>query len=323
MYTDAWEVPHTPGPQPAWQESDCYWFYDARQGVGGFHRIGQSPHRGVGQTILFAFDRFGERFRQVRDHHTGPGSRFAAGQEVGSSRTDYLGEARVRYRWTEPDCAGDLTFAEPFYTPRDWSRRGHGGAVLKDLNADGHLECSGRLTGDLRIGARRYTIDALAHRDRSWGPRDHGVLGHHRMISGTVGPAFSIASFTFAPRGGGRMSSGFVVRDGREDDIVDLGVAALVEADGLTVRGAQIAATLESGEIVRFAASGVQGFLTPVEDICYSSDTISTMTLPEGAGFLDIEMSFNPARPGSPPAARDLIGIAIEEGLSPVKGPGA
>ena len=61
-YDESWDRPHRPGANPLWQESDCYWFYDAAKGVGGFHRIGQTPAKGIGQVMLFVFDEGGEGF---------------------------------------------------------------------------------------------------------------------------------------------------------------------------------------------------------------------------------------------------------------------
>lgn len=37
------------------QESDCYWVYDTKASIGGFHRIGQRPNRQDGQLTLVVF----------------------------------------------------------------------------------------------------------------------------------------------------------------------------------------------------------------------------------------------------------------------------
>ena len=53
VFSDHWDCPHQFSDEPSWQESDCYWFYDVKLGVGGFHRIGQKQNKGTGQLMLF------------------------------------------------------------------------------------------------------------------------------------------------------------------------------------------------------------------------------------------------------------------------------
>ncbi len=316
LYDDSWDRPHISGVHAFWQESDCYWYFDVETGVGGFHRIGQHPNLDIGQVMLFAFARGGQRYRSVQRYPVCRQSRTDNGQRVGSSQSEFLGDGRVRWSWAEPECEGVLTFERSFYKPRNWSRQGRGHEVLADMNADGHLECSGVLTGDLRIGTKKFSLNALAHRDRSWGARDHSILGQHRMFSGTVGPDFSIASFMMQTRDGSRHSSGFVVRNGKEDDIVNLRVPATIDDDGHSTLGAIALVTLQSGEVLEIEAKGVQGFLTNVENICFSSDTVSTIRVGGRTGFVDVEITNNPMRGAILLRQKDFSYLAVEEGLS-------
>lgn len=316
-YDDTWDLPHAPGTQALWQESDCYWYYDTEQRVGGFHRLGQHPNLDIGQVMLFAFAKSGPRYRSVKRYPVSRQCRTEIGQRVGSSQTEFLGDGRVRWSWNEPECEGELTFERGFYKPRNWSTQGHGQEVLGKINPDGHLECSGVLSGRLRIGPSTFALNALAHRDRSWGPRDHNVLGQHRMFSGTVGPEFSIASFMMQTRDGSRHSSGFVVRNGKQDDIVDLRIPATIDDDGHTTLGATAHLSLQSGEVLDIEAKAVQGFLTNVEDICFSSDTISTIKYGGRTGFVDLEVTNNPMRGAILPRQKEFSYVAVEEGISP------
>jgi hypothetical protein len=314
-YDETHDRPHTPLPHPLWQESDCYWFWDAAQGVGGFQRIGQHPNTGSGHVMLFVFEEGGERYMHYGMHPVGPAHRDDSGQRVASSSAQALGNARMRYRWNEADCEGDLVFEDAFYAPRDWSRAGHGTAVREKMNAGGHLECSGRIRGRLRIGARALSVDALAHRDRSWGPRDTTVVVQHRMFSGTLGPELSFACFSLALRNGARHQAGFVVRNGAEDDIRDARLIATLDDDGLSVLGGEARLTLVSGETLSVPCRARQGFLS-VTDGYVSTDSIASLTYAGRTGFCDLEVANNPLRGTHVPALGEARLLCVQPGLS-------
>lgn len=322
-YHVSMDQPHTPGTGEFWQESDCYWFYDRAQGLGGFHRIGQKPARGTGQITLFVFKEGGERFVLSAGDGTeltlSPDARQDRKQVVGTHSAEALGEGRMRYAWSEDHCAGDVEFYECFHRPRDWSKSGHSDEFMRNINADGHLECSGKLRGSIRIGDQAFEIDALCHRDRSWGNRDTSRASMHRyrMFSGTVGPELSFASFLLDLKGGPKMVAGFVVRNGVDTDVRDLRVMTTFDSDGITPLAAQTILTLEGGEEVRIESKSVQGFLTPVAEAgCASQDHISTFTYQGMTGFVDLELCNNPGRGTYIPTQDDVTFTAVDQGLS-------
>lgn len=317
-YNTSWDCPHRPGPQELWQESDCYWWYDTNHGVGGFHRIGQKPNAGTGQLTVFAFDRDGERYASHDELPIGPEDRWETGHRVGGHHAEALGDGKLRFAWSEAQCEADLEFYESFHEPRNWSKTGHSDDFMSNINSDGHLECSGRLRGEVRIGERSYDVDALAHRDRSWGFRDSSRVSMHRyrMFSGTVGPELSFATFLLDLKDGPPMVAGFVARDGVDLDVRDLRVLTTFDADGLSAVGATAIMTLENGEQVTVACDGVQGFATPVPEAhSLSSDTICTFQSGGKTGFVDLELSNNPGR-GTYIATADDLSLLASGGLS-------
>lgn len=323
IYDSTWDRPHSPGDSPAWQESDCYWFYDATAGVGGFHRIGQKPVLGTGQATLFAFVNGGPRF-VLNDSYTNhrkiePADRWGTGHRVGSHTAEAAGEGRMLFAWEEPGCSAELEFYESFHAPRNWSKTGHSDSFMSNINSDGHLECSGRLRGRIQIGDRKVNIDALAHRDRSWGFRDNSRVSMHRyrMFSGTVGRELSFASFLLDLRSGQKMVAGFVSRDGVDHDIHDLRVVTAFDADGLSPMGATAVMTLETGEQLKIECRGLQGFMTPVPEAgSVTSDTLATFTYQGKSGFLDLELCNNPGRGNYIPSQGELSLLAIDAGIS-------
>jgi hypothetical protein len=322
-YDVSWDKPHKPSNETLWQESDCYLFYDQQQGVGGFHRIGQRPNTGMGQLTVFAFKEGGERFvlsagEEVQVALT-PEARQGNKQVVGTHTAEALGEGRMRFTWDEDDCSANLEFYESFHVPRNWSKTGHSDDFMSNINSDGHLECSGKLRGTVRIGSEAYEIDALCHRDRSWGFRDNSRASMHRyrMFSGTVGPELSFASFLLDLKDGPKMVAGFVVRDGVDLDVRDLRVMTTFDSDGITPLAAVGVLTLEKGEEIRIETRSVQGFLTPVPEAgAASQDHISTFTYKGKIGFLDLELCNNPGRGTYIPVQADVTYTAVDQGLS-------
>lgn len=323
-FSNDWDRPHTPSSDPAWQESDCYWFYDPVQQLGGFHRIGQKPNKGTGQLMLFVFKLGGERFvlNSAPRHEVklGDDARQAHKQIVAGHAAEALGDGRMRYVWDEPESAAELEFYESFYAPRNWpSSNRQSEDFEKSVNSDGHLECGGRLRGTVRIGETTYTIDALAHRDRSWGNRHDAapMMHRYRMYSGTCGNALSFASFYLDFNEFQAVSMGFVDRDGKQEDVVNLRVAVTFDYDGVTPIGSIGVLTLASGEKLTIQSTVVQGFLTPLPGVlCHSQDNISVFEYEGHTGFLDLELSTNPCRGTYTPTQADVSFLAVAPGLS-------
>jgi hypothetical protein len=308
-----------PGPEDGWQESDCYWFYDRDAGVGGYHRLGLKPNLGTAQIMLLAFARDGRRFSRndsfTRDHPIAAEDRWETGQRAAGHSAESLGDDRMRYQWQEDGCSADLEFYESFYTPRGWPS--DASEVMSTLNAGGHLEVAGRLRGTVTIDGRAYEIDALAHRDRSWGFRDHSSVSFHRyrMSSGTVGRALSWASVTISSHDGRLHSQGFVARDGRTEDVGNARVVTTLDADGFTTMGATTVLTLTSGERITVSANAVQGFLSALPPT-FATATIAEAQYGGRVGFQNIEMTPNPGRGSHVPGPEEGSLLALTTGLS-------
>ena len=316
-YDETWDRPHEPGPEDGWQESDCYWFYDAEAGVGGYQRLGVRPNKGTAQIMLLAFRLGGRRFSRtdsfVRDFPID--GRTETGQSAGGHSAESLGDGRMRYRWQEDGCSAELEFSDPFYEPRGWPQAA--GGLMETLNAGGHLEVSGRLRGTITIDGAEREIDALCHRDRSWGFRDHSSVAFHRyrMSSGTVGLKLSWASITITDLDEGVHSQGFIARDGETEDVADARVVTLMDADGFSTMGAHTVLTTVGGEEVAVPAVAKQGFLIALPPT-FSTSTIAEATYDGAVGFQNIEMCPNPGRGDHCPTPAEGSLLALETGLS-------
>lgn len=302
-YDVSWDCPHPHSDHERWQESDCYWFYDAKTGVGGFHRVGQQPNRMKGQVSVFVFAKDSERYVSSSEHDYRPEDRWATGQRVGGHTAVSLGNKEMQFTWDEADSSADLHWYESFHEPRNWPL--HARYFMSFVNSDGHLECAGRLRGAVRIGEKTYQIDALAHRDRSWGYRGGETSGQrYRMFSGTVGPEFSIASYSLDLIDGGRSRAGHVLRNGVEHDVVDLRVLTTFDSDGYSPLGGTALITLNNGEVLEVECRGIQGRGG------LFSDTIAEITYAGKTGFVDLELQNNPGRGTHMPQPHELTLLA-------------
>lgn len=305
-----------PSSEPGWQESDCHWFLDRERGVGGFQRIGRHPNDGHGSIMLYVFSPT-QRFLRIDEV---PESDCIVGKEhhaVGGSVARVLGAQQMQFAWREPETEASLIFCESFYEPRNWmsAERLEVIAANTRMSASGHLECSGRIRGALRLGQEEFAIDALAHRDRSWGLRDMSKPWQHRMFSGTLGPALSFATFIMTLVDGSTHKAGFVVRDGNAEDISDLRILTTFEYDGFSVASGRAEIDLVNGDSLVIEATSVNGFVHKAMGDFVSTDHLSTFSWNGERGFLDLECSNNPTRGSYLPKSSELVAACVEQGL--------
>jgi len=316
-YDETWDAPHEPTKQPCWQESDCWWAYDHQKGVGLFYRVGQYVNEGTGQVHLLAFKRGGRRFKLVQNAAQGLRKRSKRAQQVGSFVVDALGSMRMRYRWDETNSSGDLEFYESFYVPRNWHTPESHAQYDTDMHDGGHLECSGRLRGKVRIGGEVITVDALAHRDRSWGNREVGnVIYQHRMCTGTIGPDLSWATVLVQFNSGELAKMGFVARNGVTEDLSDIEIFTTVDYDSLSVRGSVTRLHLREGEVIEIEAKTEQGFLNQFRDYAYGPDVIMSVDYRGKKGFTYLTASINPAKGDYVPSQQQVRSLCVSDGLS-------
>jgi hypothetical protein len=308
---------HHADDDPTWQESVAVWFFDEETDVGGFFRLGAHLNQAFGRSNLFAFREGVHRYRKIDERvPLEPGS---AGSDlvVGTARAGIEGDD-VQFAWREPECDADLRFAA-FYPRQGFGGRSEDDAHLQHDIYSGHLECSGRLTGTIRLGDETHDVDALCHRDRSWGPRRIDAIHTNRMFTGTVGPALSFALNVIQTVDGTASQVGYVVRDGIVEQLDRFEILPTIRLDGYSVAGGTCRVRLASGEELWFEATTVAGQLTPFDEyLC--SDHISRVRCGALSGFCDNELTNNP-RLGTA-APKFLLEVDGGTGLRPFPEPG-
>lgn len=310
------DLVHAWQPDPHWQESVAVWFFDEAIDVGGYFRFGVHPNQGAGRYNLFAFREGDVRFRRLREDVPAegkPGEPLA----VGGCIADVDG-TQVRFAWDEPECSANLRFDE-LHPPLDFAGRPADDALLQGGILTGHHECAGTVTGTVRIGdVEHHLVNALCHRDRSWGPRRVEVIHTNRMFTGTCGPELTFAFHVIQLADGSVLKVGHVVRGGVVEQFDDVLILPAIHLDGYSVAGGNCQATLQSGERLVFEAHTIAGQLSPFDGyLC--SEHISRVRCGDLTGFCDHELTNNPRLGTQDP--RFLMYVDGGDGLSPWPAP--
>jgi hypothetical protein len=311
------ELLHGWDDDPAWQESVAVWFFDPSSAAGGFFRFGVHPVAGYGRYNLFAFREGEQRFRRVDERAPLPELAPGGDLAVAGCRAGLTDGGAVRFSWDEPECSADLVF-DGFYPRQGFEGRAADDAHLQRDVYAGHLECSGRLAGTVRLGDDEHRVDALCHRDRSWGPRRIDGIHTNRMFTGTMGPELSFAMNVIQTADGRVNKVGYIVRDGRVEQLADFEILPSIHLDGYSVASGTCRARLTDGEELHFEAVTIAGQLTPWDDyLC--SEHISRARCGELTGFCDNELTNNPREGTAQP--RFLMYVDGGDGLSPFAAP--
>lgn len=182
MVPENTDVLHEPGTDPDWSESFYFNFYDRKNGILAFMRIGITPNKGKKNFFCGLIMPDGEFL-------------------VNKSELPLLGEpleaGLLRFERIIPERLWSLSFDGPLFRTGPDSLEGRAKRVqfkvlFESLNkifdyrecvsghkeivsgrvASEHLEQFGRATGSMILGDSVFEISALGERDHSWGVRD-------------------------------------------------------------------------------------------------------------------------------------------------------
>lgn len=274
-----------------WQESMFVAWYDRERGISGAHRVGHETTAGAGNVWSAVLTTDGRRWRRERDglpieSDDRTEQRLGAGGTAFvSPDADGLG-VQVRDEGVEVD----LTF-DSFYDPTPVWNSPEAEEIAQTI-APNHAEASGRARGTVRLDGETFAVDALYHRDHSWGVRDWSTIVSHRWFVGTFGPHLSFSSVVLQGPDFRWIHGGAVVRNGVVTRAESVDILAYVEPDGVSHRGGQAIWHLEGGETLTMRSELLDGAIfrqksfLAVEGLCEvrldGSDEV---------GFCDLEMS--------------------------------
>lgn len=299
------DCPHEPGGDPDWQESALFVWFDLNAGAGGFLRLGHEVVKGELNCCFGVFTRDGLRFRSnVTGFPMRSGDRGVTHMGRGLELRVDLDCLRVRADF--PDCRADLTFVD-FFPRYDWfallQRPGH---------ASHHFENAGTMKGQVRIGSREITVDALGYRDRSWGTRKWTGLRSTRWWPCVFGPDLVIF-LTASVHEMGHGAYGYMMRDGAPQTLRDVDIAATLDYDSISPRAGRGSFTMAEGSRGEIYHECSDGIVLHVRG--YSAvESIGIARFGDRVGMANLEVCTNPAGGSLPPVL--TLGANNGEGLS-------
>jgi hypothetical protein len=238
--------------EPTFNESAYYNFYDVRQRLGGFVRLGNRPNEGFAEmtvclylpdgAVAFMYwrpeisgnERFAAAglsfevvapFKEHRLTYDGTCCLLARPLELLDPRAAFTSNPHVpvsidlRYLGLSPVFGGEPR-GEPEPHDAEFAR--------------GHLEQHGRAVGRVAIDGTEHSIDGCGLRDRSWGPRTWQALLRYRWLTMSFGPDAGIAASVVVRRDGTELQGGYIYREGEANRLLSrVEIETTLGSDGL------------------------------------------------------------------------------------------
>jgi len=259
---------HPLGPEPNFNESMYFNFFDRARAIGGFLRLGNRANEGQAEMTVAVFLRDGRvLFNFARPHIThndafdAGGMRFEVIEPATRLRTSYVGPvlelrdpramADPRKAFTENPLRHltvDLvhTAVGPMYgSSHDEHEEAH---ATDQQFAKAHYEQHMHVTGALALEAEGFEIDGYGLRDHSWGPRYWQALESYEWLTMNFGEDFG-AMVSIIRRSGGDVRMGGVVVRGDDCDFIDKAAIDVdYEPNGVYHRALRVGIDTRKGE---------------------------------------------------------------------------
>lgn len=314
---------------PDWSESFFFSFYDDQAGVGGAFRVGQEVNNGTANCWYGIMSADGWRYlHNGQDYPLTNADRTAQGLGVtwkdGSSHLFFDEDGIGHYTGVSGDTRIDLRIENYHPMSPMWpiGTEGIHGHVEQTM-AYGHYEGSGRATGTLTAHGEIFEIDALCHRDHSWGPREWKGFTGHRWVVGGLGEDLSFSGLVAITSGGdektgGVVQGGFVAKGKDIEFLEHIDVILHLESDNLTYRGGHSTLYLPGGEQIHLELEPVNAVQFTIRDRFYMETAqLCRATDDQGrTGYAYLEASLN-TRLGQFPV-QHLISATVQEGYSEI-----
>jgi hypothetical protein len=268
------DYPHPLGPEPNFNESMYFNFFDRSRRVGGFVRLGNRANEGRAEAtatlylpdgrVLFGFAR---PPISGNDAFDAGGMRFEVLEPAQRLRTTFAGEV---LELREPRTLADprRAFAEsprrrvsldlvheavgPMYGHRADRDEGDRGAEQQFAKA--HYEQHMAVKGELALDGVPMPIEGFGLRDHSWGPRFWQAIHSYEWLTLNFGSDFGAVVSVIRRDASSERIGGVVVRGDSLDPVKTARVSAEYEPGGLHHR--RVDARIETASGERLEISG-------------------------------------------------------------------
>jgi hypothetical protein len=272
---------HELGPEPNFNESAYYNFFDRGKKLGGWFRIGNRANEGSAERtvclylpdgrVLFsfgrpkianndAFDAGGLRFEVLEPtqrHRTtfdGTVVELREPRDMADPRAAFSDNPKKRVRF---DLVHDAV--GPLYGNKAEKRADED---AEQSFARAHFEQHMHVTGTLEIDGESLAIDGFGLRDHSWGPRYWQAIHSYEWLTLNFGPDLgAMVSVIQRDAAGEHRTAGGVLQRGMElERLVDARIEAEYEENGLYHKRVTAHVRTEKGEELTIEGE-VQSFI--------------------------------------------------------------
>lgn len=247
------DYPHPLGPEPNFNESMYFNFFDRERRIGGFVRLGNRANEGHAERtvtiflpdghVLFSFERSpidgndafeagGLRFdvlepsQELRTTYDGSVLSLDEPREMADPRKAFEKNPK---RMLRLDLVHDAV--GPMYGSAGSARED--GRPAAQQFARAHYEQHMHATGQIEVEGERFEVDGYGLRDHSWGPRSWQAVQQYEWLTLNFGPDFG-AMVSIVRRGEDDVRRGGVLVRGDEIDFVtEAEIGAEYEENGL------------------------------------------------------------------------------------------
>jgi hypothetical protein len=223
-------------------ESMYFNWYDPREKVGGFLRLGNRPNEGYAEMTACVYLPDGRIAFTFARPEISNNNAFAAGG-MRFEMVDPFRQQRLAYRGKICMLEHPLEMAEPrkAFVENPWVEcevaleyRGlspmlggervndDGSEIAEDTErafARGHYEQHGGARGVVRIGDQEWPVDGFGLRDHSWGPRYWQAPWWYRWLTGNFGEESGFMLSIITARDGSQSTGGVWLEDGEYRDV--------------------------------------------------------------------------------------------------------
>lgn len=209
------QLRHEPDEDQEWNESHYFNFYDPRQDIGGFTRIGYKPNMGEGTGYLFLFVR-GDilTFHQNMEIEEVP-------EFIGIGPLEFSPEWKVTFEapMKTPNSTMVQVTLDLSYTPLNPEFSYLDCVTMQEFDigrvvCEDHYEQVGIMEGEITIDSHAYHISGFSERDHSWGKRDWNAPSLWIYVTAHFDGDFAINIATMQIDST-RMDVGFIMDEGR------------------------------------------------------------------------------------------------------------
>ena len=260
---------HPLGPEPNFNDSMYFNFFDNGKGLGGFLRVGNRANERYAEVTLTLYQPDGTVLFNYKRPEIENNAAFAAG----GMRFETI-EPLVRLRTTYEGTAVYLTEPNQLANPKQAFMQNPHRPVSIDLIheavgpvygtsgegvpqgdpekqfAKAHYEQHMRVTGTVAVDGNAVQVDGLGLRDHSWGPRYWQNIFSYRWLTCAFGLDLSVMVSEIRPTPESRLQNGVVIRDSKLERVIAVDIDSQLQPGTPYHTGMTARLGLESGETV-------------------------------------------------------------------------